>query len=92
MAYADLLPSFGANFVIGTTSVTVHEVRILSDSGKSDFVIAGEGVTLSCLFMLDPGEVLESVVWEKDKEQVSTFFPSFSLVLSLAIRMFQFCY
>lgn len=46
-------------------------MRILSDSGKSDFVIAGEGVTLSCLFMLDPGEELESVVWEKDKEQVS---------------------
>ncbi|KAI1280405.1 hypothetical protein HDE_13378 [Halotydeus destructor] len=51
-------------------SVTVHEVRILSDSGKSDYVLTGEGVVFSCLFVIDPDEVIQSVIWEKDKEQV----------------------
>jgi hypothetical protein len=50
--------------------VTVHEVRLLSDSGKSDYVLAGEGVTFSCLFILDPKEYIISVIWQKDKEQV----------------------
>lgn len=53
--------------------VTVHEVRLLSDAGKSDYVLAGEGVTLSCLFILDPKEVIQSVIWLKDKEQVYTY-------------------
>lgn len=53
-----------------TYGVTVHEVRLLSDNGKSDYVLVGEGVIFSCLFMLDPDEVIQSVVWEKDKEQV----------------------
>lgn len=56
--------------VNGCQCVTVHEVRLLSDSGKSDYVLAGEGVTFSCLFILDPKEVIQSVIWLKDKEQV----------------------
>ena len=50
--------------------VTVHEVRFLTDSGKTDFAIAGEGVTFSCLFVLDPRETIQSVIWYKDKERV----------------------
>lgn len=52
--------------------VTVHEVKLLTDSGKSDYAQVGEGVIFSCLYILDPDESILSIVWEKDKEQVST--------------------
>lgn len=52
-------------------AVTVHEVRLLSDSGKSDYALVGEGFALNCLFMLEPDEVIHSVIWKKDGTQVS---------------------
>lgn len=61
--------------------VTVHEVKLLTDSGKSDYAQVGEGVIFSCLYILDPDEVILSIVWEKDKEQVSPL-PVFSLHFS----------
>lgn len=51
----------------------MHEVRLLSDSGKSDYALVGEGFALSCLFMLDPDEVIHSVIWKKDGTPVSSF-------------------
>lgn len=53
--------------------VTVHEVKLLTDSGKSDYAQVGEGVIFSCLYILDPGETILSIVWEKDKEQVTIY-------------------
>ena len=47
-------------------AVTVHEVKLLSDSGKSDYVLSGEGVTLSCLFLIDPAEEVISLEWIRD--------------------------
>ncbi|RWS30585.1 hypothetical protein B4U80_09486, partial [Leptotrombidium deliense] len=49
-------------------AVTVTEVRILSDSGRTDYVLAGEGVTLSCLYLLQKEETVRHIVWEKDDE------------------------
>jgi hypothetical protein len=49
--------------------VTVHEVRVLSDSGRTnDYVSAGEGVTLSCLFLRDASEVLDQILWTRALE------------------------
>lgn len=70
--------------------VTVHEVKLLTDSGKSDYAQVGEGVIFSCLYILDPDEAILSIVWEKDKEQVSTEYYS-SLISSSLSLSFSLC-
>lgn len=56
-------------------SVTVTEVKLVSDSGKTDFVIAGEGATLHCMYIIEEGEEVQQVRWEKDGKMVYRYRP-----------------
>ncbi|XP_037558231.1 uncharacterized protein LOC119435447, partial [Dermacentor silvarum] len=54
----------------GVLGVVVTEVRLLSDSNKTQYVLQGEGATLLCFFVLSPGEDLRRVLWFKDGAEV----------------------
>ncbi|XP_037278878.2 uncharacterized protein LOC119172017 isoform X2 [Rhipicephalus microplus] len=56
--------------VSGVLGVVVTEVRLLSDSNKTQYVLQGEGATLLCFFVLSPGEDLRRVLWFKDGAEV----------------------
>lgn len=47
-------------------AVAVTEVRLLSNSNKSKYVLHGEGATLTCHFVLETYESVSEVEWEKD--------------------------
>lgn len=53
--------------------VTVTEVHIMSaSSGRSDYVLQGESVQLSCHYVLaQPNERVIVVSWKKDGREVS---------------------
>ncbi|CAN7998298.1 unnamed protein product, partial [Ixodes hexagonus] len=54
----------------GVLGVVVTEVRLLSDSNKTQYVLQGEGATLLCFFVLSPREDLRRVLWFKDGAEV----------------------
>ncbi|XP_077523405.1 uncharacterized protein LOC144134348 [Amblyomma americanum] len=54
----------------GVLGVVVTEVRLLSDSNKTQYVLQGEGATLLCFFVLSPTEDLRRVLWFKDGAEV----------------------
>ncbi|XP_077564825.1 uncharacterized protein LOC144180328 [Haemaphysalis longicornis] len=56
--------------VSGVLGVVVTEVRLLSDSNKTQYVLQGEGATLLCFFVLSPSEELRRVLWFKDGAEV----------------------
>ncbi|XP_049525258.1 uncharacterized protein LOC119455782 isoform X4 [Dermacentor silvarum] len=56
--------------LFGVLGVVVTEVRLLSDSNKTQYVLQGEGATLLCFFVLSPGEDLRRVLWFKDGAEV----------------------
>lgn len=56
--------------VSGVLGVVVTEVRLLSDSNKTQYVLQGEGATLLCFFVLSPREELRRVLWFKDGAEV----------------------
>ncbi|XP_075547487.1 uncharacterized protein LOC142581936 [Dermacentor variabilis] len=56
--------------VSGVLGIVVTEVRLLSDSNKTQYVLQGEGATLLCFFVLSPGEDLRRVLWFKDGAEV----------------------
>ncbi|XP_064471571.1 uncharacterized protein LOC135385896 isoform X2 [Ornithodoros turicata] len=62
---AALLATFQA-----ARSVVVTEVRLLSDSNKTQYVVQGEGAQLLCFFLLSPREDLRRVLWYKDGAEV----------------------
>ena len=77
--------SFNIQFYfVAVYGVTVTEVHIISiNSGRSDYVILGEAVQLSCHYILTKEEEkIVSVSWEKDGENVSQSSLSPSLSLS----------
>ncbi|UYV82445.1 hypothetical protein LAZ67_21002197, partial [Cordylochernes scorpioides] len=51
-------------------SVAVTEVRLLSDSNHQQFVLHGEGATLTCHYVVETDEVVRGVTWERDGEPV----------------------
>lgn len=57
-------------------TITVTEVHIMSiKSGRTDYVIAGESVQLSCHYMFTkPYERVLAVNWKKDGQPVRCFF------------------
>lgn len=68
-------------------AVIVTEVNVLSlKSGRTDYVIAGESVQLSCHYVLtDPYERVTAVSWKKDDQDVSfnlLAFTQFSYLFS----------
>ncbi|XP_077483373.1 uncharacterized protein LOC144093656 [Amblyomma americanum] len=56
--------------VSGVLGVVVTEVRLMSDSNKTQYVLQGEGATLLCFFVLSPREELRRVLWFKDGAEV----------------------
>ncbi|KAH9368906.1 hypothetical protein HPB48_004405 [Haemaphysalis longicornis] len=55
---------------LSVLGVVVTEVRLLSDSNKTQYVLQGEGATLLCFFVLSPSEELRRVLWFKDGAEV----------------------
>lgn len=58
--------------IITVNAVTVTQVHIISiNSGRSDYVIQGESVQLSCHYLFTkPEEKIVSVRWQKDGQDV----------------------
>lgn len=52
-------------------SVVVTQVHVLSiPTGRSDYVLEGESVQMSCHYLLEGPERVEVVTWKKDNEVV----------------------
>lgn len=63
-------------------AVTVTEVHVVSiPSGRTDYVVAGESVQLSCHYILRPDERVIAVNWAKDGSEVRRYI---TLLLSLS--------
>ncbi|KAI2805312.1 hypothetical protein BLOT_004307 [Blomia tropicalis] len=77
LSYNSIRFIFGTLFIMyGCTlepieAVTVTEVHVVSiPSGRTDYVVAGESVQLSCHYILRPDERVIAVNWAKDGSEV----------------------
>ncbi|XP_076347939.1 V-set domain containing T-cell activation inhibitor 1-like [Tachypleus tridentatus] len=52
------------------SGVGVSKVHLLSDSNKTEYILHGEGATITCHYILDPTENVTAIHWMKDGEEV----------------------
>ncbi|XP_013788955.2 uncharacterized protein LOC106472833 isoform X3 [Limulus polyphemus] len=59
-----------ASSFLSVSGVGVSKVHLLSDSNKTEYILHGEGATITCHYILDPTESVTAIYWMKDGKEV----------------------